>query len=196
MSAKDKGLKLINGIRRGDSESLSSLYDDYSGALYGVILRITKSEQLAEEVLQDTFMKVWTSASLYDSRKSRLYTWLHRIAKNAAINAIQKRNEKAARKVQPLDNLVYEKEGDLDLSDETFDVPELLLKIEQKYAEVVSKIYFGGYTQKEVSDELGIPIGTVKTRVKIGLRELRKFYGLESLVLFVVLPVLTSHYAL
>ncbi len=78
--------ELVAAIAQQSSDALSELYDRYSAALFGVILRIVKSESLAEELLQETFVKVWNKAESYDSSKGRIFTWLLNIARNGAID--------------------------------------------------------------------------------------------------------------
>jgi len=158
-------------------KSIQIIYDNYGDALYGIILRIVKNESDAAEVLQDTFVKIWENAHTYNPAAGRLFTWMSRIARN---NSINKRNSKSSRMnqmIQSDENLVYlDDSARAATHQETSDLKGMLTKIDDKYSSVIHKLYFEGYTQKELSDELEIPLGTVKSRVKIGLRELRKFY--------------------
>lgn len=86
MSVQDA--PLIAAVQQGDQQALAALYDAYSGALYGIILKVVEKEELAQEVLQDTFVKIWRSAGGYDASKGRPFTWMLNIARNAAIDPI------------------------------------------------------------------------------------------------------------
>ena len=83
---------LIIQLQNKDENALSLLYDKYSGALYGVIIRICKDEQHAQNLLQDTFMTIWEKSNTYDIKKGRFYTWAYRIAKNKTLNFMRKSN--------------------------------------------------------------------------------------------------------
>ena len=81
---------LINRFQDGDQQALSEIYDHYSGALYGVLLRMCRQEAVAQDVLQETFITIWEKRGSYDPQKGRFYTWAYRIAKNTALNAVRK----------------------------------------------------------------------------------------------------------
>lgn len=152
------------------------IYEKYSAAIFGVILRIVKEEKLAEELLQDTFVKVWQKRSYYDSSRGRLFTWMINIARNLSINAINSKSVKEASKIHPLDQNVYHIKSRYRIHVDALDVNDMLKQLDDKYREVVDLAYFQGYTQKEISKKLGMPIGSVKSCVKIALRELKKIY--------------------
>lgn len=193
MLTDEKYQLLCQQVRNRDTSCIEELYDIYGNALYGVIIRIVKSEQIASEILQDTFMKVWQRGQSYDPKLGRLYTWMMRIARNGAINYLQSKASKKAKNIQSDNNLVY-------LSDENrsakmieiFDMRGAVQKLDPKYQSVIDLIYFQGYTQKEASDELAIPLGTVKSRVKISLRELKNIFEFRmSSLTGIVILILT-----
>lgn len=172
--------RLCDQLRTRDQACIPLLYDHYGDALYGIILRIVGREDDATEVLQDTFMKIWKNGATYDPERGRLFTWMLNIARNLAIN---RRNSKGFRQqadVQTDEKLVYLSDTARQTVPDTVDVQGMLQQIDGKYRTVISLLYLLGYTQQEVSDRLQIPLGTVKSRVKIGLRELKKLYDFDT----------------
>ncbi|MEL6390936.1 MAG: sigma-70 family RNA polymerase sigma factor [Bacteroidota bacterium] len=171
----------IAGLKAKDRSCIVDLYDDYGSALYGVIRRIVTREEVAKEVLQDTFLKIWQRGDTYDPNQGRLFTWMMRIARNTALNRI---DSKAYRQMLLRDSdETSEIQTSLSSSTthaENTDLPEHIGRLETKYEEVIRLIYLQGYTHKEVSDHLGLPLGTVKSRVKGGLRRLREVYSYVS----------------
>ncbi len=168
---------LCEQLRKQDESCIATIYTHYAEALYGIIVRIVSNTEDANEVLQDTFVKVWEKGSTYDPAYGRLFTWMATIARNLAIN---KRNSKAniqRSKIQSDEKLVYLDNGSNPmLRQEALDIKGMLTRLDNKYALIISKLYFEGYTQAELSKDMNIPLGTIKSRVKIGLRELRKLY--------------------
>lgn len=169
-----------------DEKSIAVICEHYGEALYGIILRIVSDSGDADEILQDTFVKIWEKGDSYNPEAGRLFTWMARIARNLSINKRNSKANKQKSKIQSDDKLVYLSDGARESNArEAMDIKGMLNKIDKKYATVIGLLYFYGYTQKEVSEELEMPLGTVKTRVKIGLRELRKLYdfGITSSIL-------------
>lgn len=167
--------RIIQLLKRKDQYALNLLYENYSSSLYGVILKVTKHEEIAEDALQETFIKVWKNAHKYDPAKAKLFTWLFRIARNTAIDKLRSFNNRFHKEVQIDKSNVYILPG-TQLNQDVLDIKEHVSKLEDKYKIVLNALFFEGMTQQEASDELEIPLGTVKSRLKIGLRELRKVY--------------------
>src|SRR5690349_23233004 len=104
--------QLITRLQRQDKAAVGELYDAYGGALFGVVLRIVRSQELAEQVLQDTFLKVWRNSSTYDASKGRLFTWLLNIARNTAIDVTRSSHYQQSWKTDSLDNVVHKPGGE------------------------------------------------------------------------------------
>jgi RNA polymerase sigma-70 factor (ECF subfamily) len=172
--------RICNQLRARDQACIPLIYDHYGNALYGIIYRIVGREEDAAEILQDTFVKIWENGASYDSEKGRLFTWMVTIARNLAINRRNSRGFRQQTDVQTEEKLVYLSDKARGTVPETLDVKGMLQKIDEKYRTVISLLYLQGYTQREVSDRLKIPLGTVKSRVKIGLRELKKWYDFDT----------------
>ncbi len=168
--------KLIYRFSIQDESALSEIYDMYSGALYGMILKIIPNKEAAEDVLQESFVKIWKNAGRYNPDKGRLYTWMHRICRNTAINHLNKKSEKLKTEGFENDKEKLGQYGIRNWNPDVIDLKGKISELDQTYLQMIELIYFKGYTQKEVSEKLEIPLGTVKTRCRIALRELRKKY--------------------
>lgn len=167
--------KIISYLEQGDKRALNLLYENYSGSLFGVILKVTNNQELAEDALQETFVKVWKNASKYDPKKAKLFTWLYRIARNTAIDKLRSYNNRHHKEVQIDKSDVYILPT-MNINQDVMDIKKHLETLDEKYQIVIKALYFEGLTQQEASEELEIPLGTVKSRLKIGLRELKKIY--------------------
>jgi RNA polymerase sigma factor (sigma-70 family) len=171
--------ELVLALRNREKIAIEALYDMYSSSLYGVISRIVIDTATAEDVLQDTFVKIWNSFSSYSADKGRLFTWMVNIARNLSIDKIRSKDFKNQNKNQELENNVTF----IDEQRNTVYKPELLglkdlvetLKPEQK--SILDLVYFKGYTHVEAADELGVPLGTIKTRLRMAIVQLRKHFN-------------------
>lgn len=179
---------IVELLQEGNDKAISLLYEHYGDTLYGVAFKVVRDEELAQDVLQESFVKIWNKAHTYDASKARLFTWLFRITRNTAIDKVRSLSNKSEREIQMDVSGVYNV-GVEDLRPELMDMKQQLDKIEPRYRTVLEALFFEGMTQQEASEELGIPLGTIKSRLKIGLRELKKIYGAASL-LFVYLSVM------
>ena len=168
---------IVQLLEKGDTTAINLLYENYSDSLYGVILKVTNNEELAQDALQETFVKVWKNAKKYDSKKAKLFTWLYRIAKNTAIDKLRSYNNKFEKEVQIDKSNVYILPSS-NLNQDVLDLREHVARLDEKYQIVLKALFFEGMTQQEASEELDIPLGTIKSRLKIGLRELKKVYDL------------------
>lgn len=167
---------IVELLLERDEKAISLLYEHYGDTLYGVAFKVVRDEELAQDILQESFIKIWKKSDTYDATKAKLFTWLFRITRNAAIDKLRSINTKTEKEIQIDVSDVYNFGVD-SIKPELIDVKENLDKIESKYQVVLDALFFQGMTQQEASDELDIPLGTIKSRLKIGLRELKKFYG-------------------
>lgn len=157
---------------------MEALYDMYSASLYGVIYRIVQHEEIAEDLLQDTFVKIWNSFPLYDSSKGRLFTWMVNIARNLSIDKIRSKDFRNSSKNQDLENTVnvIDDQNSTAINPDIVGVKELVQQLKPDQKSILDLIYFRGYTHVEAAEELGIPLGTVKTRMRMAIITLRKFF--------------------
>ena len=181
--------QLIIRLHNQDRTAIGDLYDAYGAALFGVVLRIVQSRELAEQVLQDTFVKAWRHGASYDHSKGRLFTWLLNIARNTAIDATRTAYYQHYRKTESIENIVHTPGPD-NIRPDLMGVREIVEQLDDKYKLLIELIYFKGYTQEEVAEETGIPLGTVKTRVRYAIGELRKVFGDRSPAVALLIAVL------
>jgi len=159
-----------------DMKGMGILYDNYSAALYGVIYRIVQNDEIAEDVLQDTFLKIWNNFSQYDSGKGRLFTWMVNIARNQSIDKVRSKDFVNQSKNQPLDKIVSFVDMDRSASynPDTIGLKEMVTKLDIEYRQIIDLIFFEGYSQSEAAEKLSIPLGTIKTRSRAAIMKLRQ----------------------
>ena len=168
--------ELIALLRSEDRNAFSYLYDNYAAALNGIIMRMVEDTQLAEDILQEAFLKIWNNFKQYDTSKGRLFTWMINITRNLTIDTLRSKGYKKQKKISQDENSVVTYQ-DRNFTSDRFDTIGLrkqlqYLKPDQKV--IIDLAYFNGYTQEEISKEMEIPLGTVKTRMRSAIIELRK----------------------
>jgi RNA polymerase sigma-70 factor, ECF subfamily len=168
--------QLIIRLKEQDQSVVGDLYDAYGGALYGVVLKVVHSHDLAQQVLQDTFVKAWRKSGAYDAAKGRLFTWLLNIARNTAIDATRTAHYQHQSRTDSLDNLVHKPGGEA-LNPDHLGLQDLVDNLDEKYRSLIELVYFRGFTQEEAAEETGIPLGTVKTRLRTAIAELRQSFA-------------------
>lgn len=173
---------LINALKRKEKTALEYLYKNYSKAVFGIIFKILNSQELSEEILQDVFLKVWNNISTYDSSKGRLYTWLVRIAQNLSIDTLRTKDFKKnnPKNLDFINDVSYNEPSSDEVNPvELEGLSNYINKLDEKQRILIDLAYFKGFSQKEISDDLEIPIGTVKTRLRNAILTLRKLTGKE-----------------
>ena len=166
-------------MKAQDRDAFAYLYDHYSAALYGVVLRIVKQEDIAKEVLQDSFMKIWNNMGQYDATKSRLFTWMFNVSRNLAIDKLRSKEIKRDLKTDAVSDSVHsiERQYNSQQQVDTIGIDKLVDQLHKEQQLVIKLLYLQGYTQSEVAEEYGIPLGTVKTRHRLAMIHLRKLVG-------------------
>jgi RNA polymerase sigma-70 factor (ECF subfamily) len=162
-------------LKGRDKTALAYLYDSYAGALLGVIARIVRKEEMAEEVLQDVFLKIWDRIDSYDRGKGKLFTWMVNIARNQAIDKTRSREFNKDRQTGDLEKFVNRIDATehIELGVEAIGLRELINRLPGDQQFVIDKHYLKGYTQAEISEEFNLPLGTVKTRMRLAMQVLR-----------------------
>ncbi|RZK51094.1 MAG: sigma-70 family RNA polymerase sigma factor [Pedobacter sp.] len=171
---------LVDGLKRGDKVAIDKLYKMYAGSLMGIISRIVKFDEVAEDVLQDTFVKIWKSIAQYDSSKGRLFTWMANLAKNAAIDQVRSKNYVNSGKTDDLGDTkvdLIDRRNNVSFNAETIGVRQLMQYLKPDQKNILDLVYFEGYTQMEVAEHLNIPLGTVKTKIRLSILTLRKYFN-------------------
>ena len=167
--------ELLELLRRQDRKAFNYLYDNYSDALYGVILKVVRTEETAQALLQEIFVKIWKNIAQYDSSKGRLFTWMLNIARNTSIDYLRVNRLE----IQDIDTAVYTVEQGQSIYEEinNNELKEVVSQLKPEQQTLIEMVYWGGYTHEEAAQRLDMPLGTVKTRVRSALRDLRKFFG-------------------
>ena len=163
-------------LKAGDRPALAYLYDQYSGALYGMIFRILQHKGMSDEVLQDAFLKIWDRFDQYDPGKGRLFTWMLNLTRNLAIDKTRSREYSQLRKTGDIGDIVHSDTNALvtETATDAIGIQAVLNELDAKQRLIVDYLYFKGFTQSELAEELDMPLGTVKTRLRAAMKELRK----------------------
>lgn len=171
--------ELVRALLSREARGAEALYDMYSGSLYGIIFRVVQHEEIAQDLLQETFVKIWNSTSYFDPAKGRLFTWMANIARNLSIDKVRSKDFRNHSKNQDIENNVnfIDERQSSSLNPELLGVKELVAKLKPEYKSILDLVYFRGYTHVEAAEELGIPLGTIKTRLRMAILTLRKFFN-------------------
>jgi RNA polymerase sigma-70 factor (ECF subfamily) len=172
---------LLARVADGDSRALDTLYDRYSRVVYGVALRILGQAELAEDVVQETFWRVWRRSQTFQSGRGQVASWIFGIAHNLSVDELRRQRSRP-RPVYDTDEtpVLRDIEDDrMDVAAEAIEnergrlIGAALQQISADQREAIELAYFGGLSQSEIAERLQSPIGTIKTRIRLGLRKLR-----------------------
>ena len=166
---------LVQQFQNKDEKAFEKLYNMYSECMQGVIFNIVNDNDIAEEIMQDVFIKAWHKADSYNSKKGRFFTWLINIARNAAIDKTRSKNFKNSSKNLNSDYFVdiLQSNDNLDTQTNAIGLRTFVSRLPEMCRKVIELLYFQGFTQKEASEELGIPLGTIKTNNRNCIMQLR-----------------------
>ena len=172
--------ELVLLLKNNNREAFEYLYDRYSPALFGIILKIVKDEEKAADVMQDSFLKIWKNMGNYNSEKGSLFTWILNVTRNTAIDKLRV-------DVKTQMSVSWENVKEIDFtptviynpSPSTIDLRAIVEKLLPEKKLLIEMVYFQGYTHEEVSERLSIPLGTVKSRIRKSLQELRDIFGIN-----------------
>ena len=168
--------ELVLLLQRQDQQAFAYLYDNYAPALNGIIFRLVEDRALSEDILQEAFIKIWNNFSSYDRTKGRLFTWMMNLTRNLTIDTLRSKGYKKQAKISGDENSVNSLQ-DTNSGAEKFDAMGIRKQLSNLKADqrvVIDLAYFSGLTQDEIAKEIGIPLGTVKTRMRTAILELRK----------------------
>ncbi len=174
---------LIEKLNRRDQQAFQWLYDQYSAALYGVVLKVVHDDELAKDLLQDIFVKIWKNLDNYDPQKGRLFTWLLNVARNTAIDALRSSRSSSrpglAKTIRTDEDTVHIVDGQhhtLQPNSDTIGLQEIVGKLRPDRRQLIDLVYFEGFTHEEAAETLNLPLGTVKTRIRSALQELKQLF--------------------
>lgn len=180
-SSPEEERELMRRIAEQDEAALAALYDRYSSLLFGLVLRIVKERQEAEDLLQDIFLQVWEKAPAFDHNRGHLYGWLVTLSRNRSIDRIRQKQslnrrhrklEEGTALEEPLQQNAHNPFALVVALEKASQVRDALQHLPQEQKDVIMLAYFGGYSQSEVAHLLDVPLGTVKTRTRQGMRKL------------------------
>jgi RNA polymerase sigma-70 factor (ECF subfamily) len=173
--------ELILRLQRRDPQALAELYDRYGRIAYSLILRIVRDAGIAEDLVQETFLRVWNRVHGFDAEKGAIGPWLLAVARNRAIDYLRSSSgkERNAVEFEETDHpaLYTDMERDLLLSDAARRIKSALQKLPDNHRQVIELAYFEGLSQTEMAERMGQPLGTVKTWVRAALKHLRDDLG-------------------
>lgn len=169
--------ELVSALKRNERNAFEFLYDHYSGALFNIISKTLRDEEKAADVLQECFLKIWKNIGSYNPEKGRLFTWIMNIARNGAIDAVRAEGRKPA--MDDIENTVVLNEKDTyeDAQTISSDMKAIVDMLRPERKILIDMAYFQGYTHEEISEELSIPLGTVKSRIRTALQELKQYFA-------------------
>lgn len=173
--------QLATQLKAKNKQAFSYLYDHYSAAVFGIISRIVIDENISEEVLHDAFLKFWEKIDQYDSSKGRLFTWMANISRNLAIDKLRSKELKKADKTDSMHTYVTDSIAGTKAFQniDGIGLAEALKALREEERFVLEMTYFKGYTQSEITKEFDIPLGTVKTRLRMAMKSLRNVLRVE-----------------
>ena len=165
-------------LKERNDQAFGFLYDNYAGALYSIIRQIiTNNDELAGDVLQEVFINIWRKIGTYDQTKGRLFTWMLNIARNASIDTLRSKSYQNSQKNQELPDNVYKSVANqtTQMNVDNIGLKKVLEKLKSEHRVLVELAYFKGFTHEEISEMMSIPLGTVKTRIRNALLQLREY---------------------
>jgi len=167
---------LILELQNGNQRAFERIYELYSESTYGIIFSIVHDEKIAEEILQDVFLKIWNNSSSYNSDKGRFFTWILNIARNASIDQLRSKSHKNSRKNLTSDNFVDILESSSNFSSKTdaIGINKYINILKPVCKKLIDLLFFKGFTQKETAEKLDMPLGTVKTKNRACINKLRE----------------------
>ncbi len=172
-------------IIQAPREAIELIYATYGESLYGILFRILGDEARAQDALQDGLVKCFKKLHTFDAAKGSVFTWCLNICRNTALDELRRIERQHKGEIRLKAAGVYKESVHLPV--DALDLPEHISRLAPKYREVIQKLYYQGFTQQEASEALNVPLGTLKTRTRIALRELRKIFAPE--LLFILLAI-------
>jgi len=169
-------MRLVARIRAGDQQAMSELYDRYAKVVYAVALRVLQNAEAAEDVLQDVFLQLWRNPDAFDASRGSMAAWLAVISRHRSIDRLRQRRPET-----DIEECVIA--SGRDLSEETErslvidKVRQVLAEMNPDHRQVLELAFFQGLTHTDIAKKTGEPLGTVKTRIRSGLKQLREKFA-------------------
>jgi RNA polymerase sigma-70 factor, ECF subfamily len=169
---------LVSALKQKNTNAFTYLYDNYSAALYGVILKVVHDEDDANDVLQEAFINIWKSIESFDEKRGiTLFTWMLNVARNKAIDRFRQKNRVAVNQKELTSvSIGNEHAQNSNIKTDTIGVSKLLQNIKPEHYQLIHLHYYKGLTHQEISDATQLPLGTVKTRLRTAITELKQVF--------------------
>jgi RNA polymerase sigma-70 factor (ECF subfamily) len=171
ISQQDKEKEFVEHLLSRDHRRFGLVFDRFSKSLLGILYQMVKDEEQAQDLLQEVFLKIWNNASSYDPKKSRLFTWMLNIARNTAIDHIRSKQSRIGKNISSIEQAQVHK---IALQPEYIGLKKIVAELKEDQREIIDLAFFEGYSHTEIAEKLNLPLGTVKTRCRNAIRELRK----------------------
>lgn len=170
--------KLVQGLLNEEGYAMSALYQMYSDSLYRVISTIVIVDQVAQDLLQETFIRIWKSFSSYNPSKGRLYTWMARLARNISIDYLRSVNHRNHSVSEDLSELTQQVDQTFQISfnPDLIGVKDMTRILNKDQKSVLDLVYFKGYTHVQAAEELNITVGILRSRLQSSITQLRKTF--------------------
>ena len=166
--------ELVALLNQQDNDAFNYLYDHYSGALFTIVNQIVPDKETASDVLQEVFVNIWKKIDSYNAAKGRLFTWMLNIARNAAIDKVRSKGYRDNQRNQPM---AESESSGMAMSTNPIvndvGLKKVLTTLNEEYRKLIDLSYFQGFTHEEIAKMMGIPLGTVKTRIRSAISQLR-----------------------
>jgi RNA polymerase sigma factor (sigma-70 family) len=171
--------ELVFALQQKEENAFTYLYDNYAGALNGVVFAMVKDYTLSEDIVQDAFVKIWNNIANYDAEKGRLFTWMKKLIHNLTLDTIKSKGYKNQHKITSDEFALVNIETPNEVLSkiERTEFQHKLANLESKQKQIIDMCYFQGYTQQEIANELDMPLGSVKTKMRYAIIELRKIFN-------------------
>ena len=169
---------LMRLVARGDPDAFTVVYDSHAGPAFGVALQMTRNREVAEEIVQETFVKLWRRADGYDPARGSLRTFVRAIVRNRALDVLRSQSLRLRRSTH--DGVLEERdprpgrtESEAARREDAVSVRAALGRLPQRQSRAIELAFFAGLSHSEIASHLGMPVGTVKGRIRLGIEKLR-----------------------
>jgi RNA polymerase sigma factor (sigma-70 family) len=171
---------LLASVASGDEDALGQLYDRFGRVAYGLALRVIRDERLAEDAVQEAFLAVWRQAASFRPERARAQSWVLTLVHRRAVDLVRREERRRADPLEPdAEPAVGSTAEAVELRDRREAVQRALARLPEEQRRPIELAYYGGFTQSELAERLGEPLGTIKSRMFGGLKRLRELLGEE-----------------
>jgi RNA polymerase sigma-70 factor (ECF subfamily) len=172
---------IIRLIARSQESALSELYDRYSRLIYSMALNVVGNPEIAEEITQDIFIRIWDHADTYQAEKAKVVTWIASMTRYRSIDVVRRQEVRPEGHSVPWDTeppthetAPINVEEEVEISQRRRRVRQAISLLPEEQRQALTYAYFQGYTHREIAEAMGEPLGTIKTRIRLAMQKLRQ----------------------